>query len=96
VILNLIINAVEAMSSVPEESRKLLISAGKDVGGWSSVVQDSGPGLSPESLDRLFDAFYTTKASGMGMGLSICRRSSKLTADRFGPRATSARAQLFS
>ncbi|PYN59429.1 MAG: hypothetical protein DMD90_29080 [Candidatus Rokuibacteriota bacterium] len=73
VILNLIINAVEAMSSVPEDSRKLLISARKDVGGVVVVVQDSGPGLSPESLDRLFDAFYTTKASGMGMGLSICR-----------------------
>jgi signal transduction histidine kinase len=37
------------------------------------AVRDSGPGLSPESLGRLFDAFYTTKASGMGMGLSICR-----------------------
>ena len=73
VILNLIINAVEAMSSVPEDSRKLLISARKDVGGVVVVVQDSGPGLSPESLDRLFDAFYTTKAGGMGMGLSICR-----------------------
>jgi len=73
VILNLIINAVEAMSSVPEDARKLLISARKDVGGVVVVVQDSGPGLSPESLDRLFDAFYTTKASGMGMGLSICR-----------------------
>ena len=73
VILNLIINAVEAMSSVPEDARKLLISARKDVGGVVVVVQDSGPGLSPESLDRLFDAFYTTKAGGMGMGLSICR-----------------------
>ena len=73
VILNLIINAVEAMSSVPEDSRKLLISARKDVGGVVVVVQDSGPGLSPESVDRLFDAFYTTKAGGMGMGLSICR-----------------------
>ena len=73
VILNLIINAVEAMSSVPEDSRKLLISARKDVGGVVVVVQDSGPGLSPESVDRLFDAFYTTKAGGMGVGLSICR-----------------------
>ena len=73
VILNLIINAVEAMSSVPEGSRELLIGTRKDVGGVVVVVQDSGPGLSPESLDRLFDAFYTTKASGMGMGLSICR-----------------------
>ena len=73
VILNLIINAVEAMSSVPEGSRELLIGTRKDVGGVVVVVQDSGPGLSPESLDRLFDAFYTTKAGGMGMGLSICR-----------------------
>src|SRR6267142_332142 len=73
VILNLIINAVEAMSSVPEGSRELLIGTRKDVGGVVVVVQDSGPGLSPESVDRLFDAFYTTKAGGMGMGLSICR-----------------------
>jgi len=73
VILNLIINAVEAMSSVREDSRELLISTKKDVGGVVVAVQDSGPGLNPEGVDRLFDAFYTTKASGMGMGLSICR-----------------------
>ena len=73
VILNLIINAVEAMSSVREDSRELLISTKKDVGGLVVAVQDSGPGLNPEGIDRLFDAFYTTKASGMGMGLSICR-----------------------
>ena len=73
VILNLIINAVEAMTSVGEGSRELLISTRKDVGGVLVAVRDSGPGLSPESLERLFDAFYTTKADGMGMGLSICR-----------------------
>ena len=73
VILNLIINAVEAMSGVREDSRELLISTKKDVGGVVVAVQDSGPGLNPEGVDRLFDAFYTTKASGMGMGLSICR-----------------------
>ncbi len=74
VILNLIINAVEAMSGVSEGSRELLIGTGKD--GSSAVlvaVQDSGPGLNPESVDRLFDAFHTTKPGGMGMGLSICR-----------------------
>jgi signal transduction histidine kinase len=43
------------------------------VGGVLVAVRDSGPGLSPENFDRLFDAFYTTKPSGMGMGLSICR-----------------------
>jgi signal transduction histidine kinase len=71
-ILNLIINAVEAMSSVPEGSRELVISTAKDVNGVLVAVRDSGPGLTPESIDRLFDAFYSTKADGMGMGLSIC------------------------
>ena len=74
VILNLIINAVEAMSGVSEGPRELLIGTAKD--GSSGVlvaVQDSGPGLNPESFGRLFDAFYTTKPGGMGMGLSICR-----------------------
>lgn len=74
VILNLIINAVEAMSGVSEESRGLLIGTGKDASGRVLVaVQDSGPGLNPESLERLFDSFYTTKPGGTGMGLSICR-----------------------
>jgi PAS domain S-box-containing protein len=74
VILNLIMNAIEAMSDAPKGSRDLLISAVKDQSdGVLVAVRDSGPGLNPESLERLFDSFYTTKASGMGMGLSICR-----------------------
>jgi len=74
VLLNLIINAVEAMRSVGGRSGELLIATGKDPsGGVLVTVRDSGPGLSPESLDHLFDAFYTTKPNGMGMGLSICR-----------------------
>jgi C4-dicarboxylate-specific signal transduction histidine kinase len=73
VILNLIVNAVEAMSGVSEGSRELLIGTGKDSSRVLVAVQDSGPGLDPKSFDRLFDAFYTTKPSGMGMGLSICR-----------------------
>jgi signal transduction histidine kinase len=74
VILNLIINAVEAMRTVSEGARELLISTGKDAsGGVLVAVLDSGPGLNPESFDRLFDPFYTTKPGGMGMGLSICR-----------------------
>ncbi len=73
VILNLIVNAVEAMSSIMEGTRELLISSGKDASGAVLVtVQDSGPGLIPEAVDRLFDPFYTTKTSGMGMGLLIC------------------------
>ncbi len=75
VILNLIINAVEAMSGgVSEGSRKLQITTGQEAsGGVLVTVQDSGPGLNPESVDRVFDPFYTTKPRGMGMGLSICR-----------------------
>jgi signal transduction histidine kinase len=76
VILNLIINAVDAMSGasgVSEGARELLISSGKNGLDVDVAVRDSGPGLDPASLDRLFDAFYTTKPGGMGMGLSICR-----------------------
>ena len=74
VIMNLIINAIEAMSGVGKGSKALLISTGQEGSGGVLVsVQDSGPGLAVEGLDRLFDAFYTTKPGGMGMGLSICR-----------------------
>jgi PAS domain S-box-containing protein len=74
VILNLIINAVEAMGGVNEGTRELLIGTGQNASSEVRVaVQDSGPGLSPEGFDRLFDPFYTTKPDGMGMGLSICR-----------------------
>ncbi len=74
VVLNLIFNAVEAMSEAQDGPRELLIRTDQDrPGGVLVAVQDSGPGLKPESIDRLFDAFYTTKPGGMGMGLSICR-----------------------
>jgi len=74
VILNLIMNAVQAMSGVSEGSRELLIGTGKDASsGVLVAVQDSGSGLDPENSERLFDPFYTTKPSGMGLGLSICR-----------------------
>jgi PAS domain S-box-containing protein len=74
VILNLILNAVQAMSGVSEKSRELRISTEQEASGAVLVtVQDSGPGLNPESVDSVFDAFYTTKSQGMGMGLSICR-----------------------
>jgi C4-dicarboxylate-specific signal transduction histidine kinase len=74
VMLNLIVNAVEAMSGLTEGPRELLISAGKaEMGGVLVTVRDSGPGLAPAALERLFEAFYTTKPNGLGMGLSICR-----------------------
>ena len=74
VLLNLIINAVEAMSAVNEAPRELLISSASNAADSVLVaVRDSGPGLTPESFDCLFQPFHTTKADGMGMGLSICR-----------------------
>jgi PAS domain S-box-containing protein len=74
VVLNLVLNAVEAMGSVEAGRRQILISTEhNDANGVLVVVRDSGPGIEPENLERTFDAFYTTKASGMGMGLSICR-----------------------
>src|SRR5580700_1274526 len=72
-ILNLIINAIEAMRDVGEEERELLISTRNEPGGVSVEVRDSGPGFVPETLDHVFEAFYTTKPGGLGMGLSICR-----------------------
>ena len=74
VVLNLILNAVEAMSTVEAGPRELLISTEQtQTGGVLVSVRDSGPGIDPTHLDRVFEAFYTTKSSGMGMGLSICR-----------------------
>jgi PAS domain S-box-containing protein len=74
VMLNLIINAVEAMRGVSDGPRELLISTGtSDTGDVRVAVRDSGPGLTPAALERLFEPFYTTKPGGLGLGLSICR-----------------------
>ena len=77
VFLNLVINAVEAMGAVAEERRVLTIEAQRDrLGGGPAVlvrVQDLGTGFGPEQAERLFEAFYTTKAQGLGMGLRISR-----------------------
>jgi PAS domain S-box-containing protein len=92
VMLNLIINAIEAMSGVIEGPRNLLIKTARFESDSVSVsVQDSGPGFVPESLRRAFEAFYTTKPEGLGMGLSICRtiveaHGGKLTAIANTPR----------
>jgi C4-dicarboxylate-specific signal transduction histidine kinase len=67
VVLNLILNAVEAMSSIKEGARELSISARQD------QTSDPGPGVDLERIERVFAPFYTTKTNGIGMGLSICR-----------------------
>jgi signal transduction histidine kinase len=67
-------NAVDAMSSAEEGARELTISTEPSrTEGILVAVRDSGPGIDPEHLDRIFESFHTTKTSGLGMGLSICR-----------------------
>src|SRR5262249_9118348 len=73
VIMNLTMNAVEAMSQVDDRPRGLLIGTESERGGVRVSVRDSGPGLNATALEQVFEAFFTTKASGMGMGLSISR-----------------------
>ena len=73
VMLNLIVNAIEAMSQMSDDRRELLISTQAEADCVLVAVRDSGPGLSEDATERVFEAFYTTKSSGLGMGLSICR-----------------------
>jgi PAS domain S-box-containing protein len=93
VVLNLILNAAEAMGSVEAEQRDLLISTEQHHSGVLVAVHDSGPGIHPEHFERVFNSFYTTKPSGTGMGLSICRsivdaHGGRLWAEANEPRGT--------
>ena len=71
--LNLIINAIQAMSGLTDSIRELRISTESAKEEVRVAVRDTGPGLSADNLQLLFEPFFTTKPSGMGMGLSICR-----------------------
>jgi C4-dicarboxylate-specific signal transduction histidine kinase len=74
VILNLLLNASDAMSSVADRPRQLVIETGRtDEDQVRLSVQDAGVGFDPQNLEQLFDAFYTTKSNGMGIGLSVSR-----------------------
>ena len=89
VILNLFMNAAESMVSIADGERLVYVRSGKHDGGWALIaVEDSGPGVEPEDVKRIFEAFFTTKAEGMGMGLSICRS----IVESHGGRITVARA----
>jgi len=94
VILNLVMNAIEAMSEIREGEHELLISTGRvDSGAVLAAVSDSGPGLPQAGAEQVFDAFYTTKPAGLGMGLSICRsiveaHGGRLWAEPNKPRGT--------
>jgi len=92
VMLNLIVNAIQSMSGVEDGNREVHISTVSiEPEGVCVAVRDTGHGLRPESLPRLFEPFYTTKSDGMGMGLSICRsiieaHGGRLWATRCEPR----------
>ena len=74
VVLNLVFNALQAMGAVSEGARQVLITTRQiELNDLYVGVQDTGPGLSPETLSHLFEPFFTTKPNGMGMGLTICR-----------------------
>jgi C4-dicarboxylate-specific signal transduction histidine kinase len=100
VVLDLILNAVEAMGSVEARERDLSISTEPNqTDGVLLAVRDSGPGIDPGHLERVFEAFYTTKSSGVGMGLSICRsiidtHGGRLWADVNEPRGAAFRFTL--
>jgi signal transduction histidine kinase len=114
VILNLLINAIEAMSGAGEGQRELWVSSQKVCeipnqsekdrdkalveAEWTHLlvaVRDSGPGLDPKALDHLFDAFYTSKPQGMGMGLAISRSIIEAHGGRLWAKANAPRGAIF-
>jgi PAS domain S-box-containing protein len=96
VLVNLILNAVEAMSSVEDGTRELSIRTEQSQPGSILVaVHDSGPGIDPANLERVFEPFYTTKTSGIGMGLSICQTIINALGGRLWMRANEPRGAVF-
>jgi signal transduction histidine kinase len=96
VILNLALNAIEAMCGTESGARELQISTEEGAaGGVLLSVRDSGPGLDPANTQRVFEAFYTTKAEGMGMGLAICRSIIEAHGGRISAGANEPRGAVF-
>jgi PAS domain S-box-containing protein len=96
VILNLSINAIQAMAGVSEGPREFLVKTTQAESGSILIsVQDSGPGLDPIHAERIFESFYTTKPDGMGMGLSICRSIIEAHSGRLWMTANTPRGAIF-
>jgi C4-dicarboxylate-specific signal transduction histidine kinase len=100
VILNLLINAVQAVSELPEGPREVGLTSEEVATNPEQIevlitVRDSGPGLDPQHLDRLFDAFYTTKSHGLGVGLAISRSIIEAHGGRLWAKANAPRGAVF-
>ena len=96
VLLNLMINALEAMSSAGDGESELVVRSARDAAnGVLVAVSDSGPGLDAKGLDRLFEAFYTTKTQGLGLGLAISRRIIEAHGGRLWASANTPRGAVF-
>ena len=96
VILNLIVNALDAMNAVTDRPRVLrLKSESCDPDGVLLSVEDSGTGIDPNHVDRIFEAFFTTKSQGMGIGLSLCRSIIELHRGRLWVSSSSDRGSVF-
>jgi len=96
VLLNLVLNAVDAMDAIKAEARELSISTEQTpTKGILVAVRDSGPGIDPKNLERVFEAFYTTKSNGVGMGLAICRSLIEAHGGRLWAEANELRGAVF-
>ncbi|MDK1378677.1 MULTISPECIES: PAS domain S-box protein [unclassified Sinorhizobium] len=96
VVLNLMMNAIEALNSVEKNGRELLVRSATDKSEHVVIsVQDSGPGFDPNRMDLLFDAFYTTKPQGLGMGLAISRTLIEAHGGRLWATANAPRGAVF-
>jgi signal transduction histidine kinase len=73
VLINLVLNALEAVAELPEPRRRVSVEVEKTAGRVTLLVRDRGTGIAPDQMPRLFDSFFSTKSTGMGLGLSIVR-----------------------
>ena len=93
---DIVANAVEAMDTVVDRARTLRVkSVIREPDGVLIMVEDSGPGIDPENVDRIFNPFFTTKSQGMGIGLSICRSIIETHNGRLSARSVADRGSVF-
>jgi PAS domain S-box-containing protein len=95
VLVNLVVNAIEAMGSVNEQERLLTLDSNRNGEEISITVTDTGTGIDPGNLDRIFEPFFTTKIEGMGLGLSICRSIAEAHGGRLWASAHGTRGVVF-